>query len=202
MGFITDVTQTIPTTGVFVDGVPSGMDNDGGAIMGPIWGGQIFVTPAYVSAIAFGPADDPITVVSGVHNAAVNVAGTWNFSAGSGVIVKATTSLGGVANDAALFGASDSANGDSIHQAVTLRVPLYKTAIRAGDWNDFSGWSSVPTVVYSGGYNVSAGVDNSSTLKSSGTDHAANPSSAKPGALQYDLGQIPVQTGYHPRYLW
>tara|TARA_R110000824_G_scaffold78030_1_gene197090 strand:+ start:4875 stop:5483 length:609 start_codon:yes stop_codon:yes gene_type:complete len=202
MGFITDVTQATPTTGVFVNGIPSGVDNDGGVIMGPIWGGESFSTPPYVSAVAFGPADDPITAVSGVHNAAVNVAGTWNFSAGSGVIVKVTTSLGGVANDAALFGSSDSANGDSIHQAGTIRSRLYKTAIRAGDWNDFSGWSSAPSVVYSGGWDVAASADDSANLKTLATDNAANPTSDFPGNLQYDLGQIPVQTGYHPRYLW
>ena len=202
MGFITDITAATPTTGTFFDGQPSGMDNDGGAIMGPIWGGEVFTTTPYVNAVAFAPADDIITVVSGVHNQVVNAAGTWNFAGGSGVIVKATTYLGGAANNAALFGSSDSANGDSIHQAGTLRVRLYKTAVRAGDWNPYSGWSSAPSVVESGGYNVSAGIDNSATLKASGTDHAANPSSAIPGALQYDLGQVPVQTGYQPRYLW
>tara|TARA_R110000744_G_scaffold200354_1_gene319489 strand:- start:4926 stop:5534 length:609 start_codon:yes stop_codon:yes gene_type:complete len=202
MGFITDITAATPTTGTFFDGQPSGMDNDGGAIMGPIWGGESFSTPPYVSAVAFAPADDIITVVSGVNNVVSNAAGTWNFAGGSGVIVKATTSLGGVANDAALFGASDSANGDSIHQAGTIRSRLYKTAIRAGDWNDFSGWSSAPSVVYSGGWDNAAGIDDSANIAQLATDNAANPTSDFPGNLQYDLGQIPVQTGYHPRYLW
>ena len=46
--------------------------------------------------------------------------------------------------------------GDSIHQAATLRVRsrLYKTAVRAGDWNPYSGWSSAPSVVESGGHNM------------------------------------------------
>ena len=202
MGFITDITAATPTTGTFFDGQPSGMDNDGGAIMGPIWGGESFSTPPYVSAVAFAPADDIITVVSGVNNVVSNAAGTWNFAGGSGVIVKATTYLGGVANNAALFGSSDSANGDSIHQAGTIRSRLYKTAVRAGDWNPYSGWSSAPSVVYSGAWDNAADTDDSSTLKSNATDFAANPIQDEPGLLQYNLGQIPVQTGYKPRYLW
>lgn len=203
MGFITDITNATPTTGTFYNGQPSGMDNDGGSIMGPIWGGEVFTETPYVNAVAFGPADTPITVVSGVGNAVINSAGTWNFAGGSGVIVKATRYLGGVANDSAVFGASDSANGDSIHQSAVVRNRLYKTAVRAGDWNSYTGsWSSAPTVANTGGYDIAGGVDNAPTLKASGTDHAANPSSSEPGELQYDLGQIPVQTGYQPRYLW
>ena len=64
MGFITNITNATPTTGTFYDGQPSGMDNDGGSIMGPIWGGEVFATTPYVNAVAFGPADAPITVLS------------------------------------------------------------------------------------------------------------------------------------------
>lgn len=205
MGFITDITNATPTTGTFYGGQPSGMDNDGGSIMGPIWGGEVFATTPYVNAVAFRAADDIITVVSGVHNAVSNAAGTWNFAGGSGVIVKATTYLGGVANNAAVFGASDSANGDSIHQSVVLRNRLYKTAVRAGNWNEYTGaWSSAPTVADTGGYDIAAGLDNSPTLKASGTDHAANPSSAIPGELTQHQGVLgdPTNLDYKPRYLW
>ena len=197
MSFITNITSSPATTGSYTDGVPTNVDNDHGNIRA---GGNIAETNSF-SSNALGEGNPITTIVSGVNNFQAG-AGTWNQQTQFSDIMKATTTLGGVANNAILFGASDSAAGDSIHQATEISVRLYKTAIRAGDWNDFSGWSSEPAVVVSGGHNISAGVDNSSTLKSSGTDHAANPSSAKPGALQYDLGQIPVQTGYQPRYLW
>jgi hypothetical protein len=198
MGFITNITST-PVTGSYSNGSPSGIDNDHGNIRA---GGSIGETTKF-SSNSLGEGNPIVTVSSGVGNSVINAAGTWNFAGGTGVIVKATTSLGGVANNAALFGASDSANGDSIHQAATLRNRLYKTAVRAGNWNEQTGsWSSAPTVADTGGYNISAGVDNAPTLKASGTDHVANPSSTEPGELQYGLGAIPVQTGYSPRYLW
>ena len=84
-----------------------------------------------------------------------------------------------------------------------MKVRLYKTAIRAGNWNEYSGsWSSTPSVVESGGWDVAAGADDSSDLDGNKTDHAANPTSTEPGELQYDLGGVPVQTGYQPKYLW
>ena len=130
--------------------------------------------------------------------------GVWNQQTQFSDIMKVTTTLGGVANNALLFGASDSAQSDAIHQATTIKVRLYKTAVRAGDWNPLTGWSSEPSVVESGGYNIVAGVDNASTLKSSGTDHAANPSSAIPGELTQHQGVLgePTNLDYKPRYLW
>ena len=61
-----------------------------------------------------------------------------------------------------------------------------------------------PSVVESGGHNISADVENASTLKSSGTDHAANPSSATPGELTQHQGVLgnPSNLDYKPRYLW
>jgi hypothetical protein len=202
MAFITNITTT-PVTGVLVDGVPSGMDNDHGNIRD---GGTIAETTKF-SSNALGEGGLFVTLVSGQSNVIAVAGGTWNFgiwpNLGSGAIVRVTDSLGGVSNNALLGGGSDSSNGDSIHQATRAKVRLYKTAVRAGDWNEYTGaWASTPSVVYSGGWNNAANVENGATLKASGTDHAANPSSAKPGALQYDLGQIPVQTGYQPRYLW
>jgi hypothetical protein len=196
MSFITNITSSPATTGSYTDGYPTNVDNDHGNIRA---GGAI-VDDSF-SSNALGEGNTITTIVSGVDNFQAG-AGTWNQQTQFSDIMKATTTIGGVANNALLFGASDSAAGDAIHQAVTIRVRLYKTAVRAGDWNPFSGWSSAPSVVESGGFNISSDVDNSSTLKSSGTDHAANPSSAIPGALQYDLGQIPVQTAYKPKYLW
>ena len=197
--FITNITST-PVTGVFSGGKPSGIDNDQGNIRA---GGTISESDKF-STNALGEGNPITTIVSGVNNFIAVTAGTWNFEGGSGVIVRATESLGGVANTAVLGGASDSAsNANSPLQATTMRVRLYKTGVRAGDWNEYSGtWSSDPSVVESGVYDIANSADNTSTLKGSGVDHAANPSSAEPGELQYDLGGLPVQTGYQPKYLW
>lgn len=199
MSFITNITSSPATTGSFTDGTPTAMDNDHGNIRA---GGNISET-ALFSSNSLGEGN-PITLISsGVHNKIAVNGGTWNFEDGSGVIVRATTSLGGVANNAALFGSSDSANGDSIHQAAIVRNRLYKTAVRAGYWNELTGtWSVTPTVANTGGYDIAADVDDAPTLKTSATDHAANPSNTEPGELQYGNGQVPVQTGYQPRYLW
>jgi len=197
MSFITNITSSPATTGSFTNGYPTNVDNNHGNLRA---GGTIAETDSF-SSNALGEGNPITTIVSGVDNYQAG-AGTWNQQTQFSNIMKATTTLGGVANNAILFGASDSAAGDSIHQATEISVRLYKTAIRAGDWNDYSGWSSEPAVVVSGGHNISAGVDNSSTLKASGTDSVANPTSDEPGELQYGLGGIPVQTGYQPRYLW
>ena len=198
MSFITNITSSPATTGSYTNGYPTDVDNDQGNIRA---GGSI--ADAGFSSNALGEGNPITTIVSGVNNFQAG-AGTWNQQTQFSDIMKATTTLGGVANNAILFGASDSAAGDSIHQAATLRVRLYKTAVRAGDWNPYSGWSSAPSVVESGGHNISADVENASTLKSSGTDHAANPSSATPGELTQHQGVLgnPSNLDYKPRYLW
>ena len=197
--FITNITST-PVTGVFSGGKPSGIDNDQGNIRA---GGTISESDKF-STNALGEGNPITTIVSGVNNFISVTAGTWNQQTQFQNIVRATTTIAGVSNNAMLGGGSDSANNaNSPLQATTMRVRLYKTGVRAGDWNEYSGtWSSDPSVVESGGYDIAASADNTSTLKGSGVDHAANPSSAEPGELQYDLGGLPVQTGYQPKYLW
>ena len=122
MSFITNITSTPATTGSFTDGTPTAMDNDHGNIRAA---GNISETGLF-SSNSLGEGN-PITLVSsGVHNKIAVNGGTWNFQDGSGVIVRATTSLGGVANNAALFGASDSSNGDSIHQSAVEETDYTK----------------------------------------------------------------------------
>jgi|TARA_R100001163_G_scaffold55355_1_gene42811 hypothetical protein len=198
MSFITNITAGTPVTGAFgPNGVPSGADNNQGVVRG---GGTVpTARQAEFKASSLGDGNPVVTIVSGVNVFAAG-AGTWN--GGTAVIVKATSSLAGISNNAALFGASDSAQGDSIHQAGVVRNRLYKTAVRAGNWNPLSGWSSDPTVANTGAWDIAASADDAPTVKASKTDHAANPTSRTPGALQYDLGQVPVQTGYQPKYLW
>ncbi len=199
MSFITNITST-PVTGSFVDGVPSGMDNDQGNIRAA---GNIGETTKF-SSNSLGEGNPITTIVSGVNNFITVTAGTWNQQTQFNNIVRATTTIAGVSNNALLAGASDSANdANSPLQAATMRVRLYKTGVRAGNWNEYSGtWSSDPAVVESGGWDIGASADDSSDLDGNKTDHAANPTSAEPGELQYVLGQVPVQTGYKPKYLW
>jgi hypothetical protein len=201
MSFITNITSSPATTGSFTDGTPTAMDNDHGNIRAA---GNISETGLF-SSNSLGEGN-PITLVSsGVHNKIAVNGGTWNFQDGSGVIVRATTSLGGVANNAALFGASDSSNGDSIHQSAVVRNRLYKTAVRAGYWNELTGtWSVTPTVANTGGWDIAAGADDSPTLKASKTDFAANPTSDAPGQWAQHQGVLAMPTtgNYKARYLW
>ena len=89
-------------------------------------------------------------------------------------------------------------------QLSVLRSFYYKTSIRAGAWNIFSGvFTPSPVTEYLGGWNISAGVDNSETLRASGTDVAANPTQDAPGRLTYQDGNPdPVNKPYPPRYNW
>ena len=201
--FITDITAAVPTTGAYgSNGQPSGIDNDQGNIRA---GGTISESTKF-SANSLGEGNPITTIVSGVNNFQAGL-GTWNQQSQFSNIVKATTTIGGVSNNALVFGASDSAQGDAIHQAAVVRNRLYKTAVRAGNWNEYTGtWSSDPTVANTGGYDIANGVDLSPTLKTSGVDHAANPSSARPGELTAfsasGTPNAPTNLDYKPRYLW
>ena len=201
--FITDITAAVPTTGAYgSNGQPSGIDNDQGNIRA---GGTISESTKF-SANSLGEGNPITTIVSGVNNFQAGL-GTWNQQSQFSNIVKATTTIGGVSNNALVFGASDSAQGDAIHQAAVVRNRLYKTAVRAGNWNEYTGtWSSDPTVANTGGYDIANGVDLSPTLKTSGVDHAANTSSARPGELTVfsasGTPNAPTNLDYKPRYLW
>ena len=201
--FITDITAAVPTTGAYgSNGQPSGIDNDQGNIRA---GGTISESTKF-SANSLGEGNPITTIVSGVNNFQAGL-GTWNQQSQFSNIVKATTTIGGVSNNALVFGASDSAQGDAIHQAAVVRNRLYKTAVRAGNWNEYTGtWSSDPTVANTGGYDIANGVDLSPTLKASGVDPAANPSSARPGELTAfsasGTPNAPTNLDYKPRYLW
>jgi|TARA_R100000152_G_C6763049_1_gene187416 hypothetical protein len=199
--FITDITAAVPTTGAYgSNGQPSGIDNDQGNIRA---GGTISESTKF-SANSLGEGNPITTIVSGVNNFQAGL-GTWNQQSQFSNIVKATTTIGGVSNNALVFGASDSAQGDAIHQAAVVRNRLYKTAVRAGNWNEYTGtWSSDPTVANTGGYDIANGVDLSPTLKASGVDHAANPSSAIPGELTQHQGRLgePTNLDYKAKYLW
>jgi hypothetical protein len=201
MSFITNITTT-PVTGTYCDGAPCYVDNDGGNVRG---GGTIADSDR-MSSSNFGEGGDFTTVISGAGGATSAMhAGTFNQTAQYANIVRATTTIAGVSNNALLFGSSDSANEPSIKQLAVMRITEYKKAVVANKWNEYSGaWDSgYPVVSTSGAWNIDGSVDNAGTLKASGTDVAANPTSAVPGKLTYNIGNpVPTNDNYNPRYNW
>jgi hypothetical protein len=202
MSFLTDITLSADarSTGVYVDGYPKNVDNDQGNLRA---GGTISESNRFSSS-SLGEGNPIDTISSGVNNQAINAGGTFNNQP-SQVIVKATTTIAGLSNDVAVFGDSNSANGDSIKQLGVVRIVAYKQAIVRNGWNEYSGeWEAgYPVVATSGGWNISYGIDNAATLKASGTDVAANPSSAVPGKLTYLAGNvIPENDNYSAKTNW
>lgn len=182
-----------------VDGRATGTDIDAGSIR---FGGTI-AEPRFQS-VAIGEGNPVITIVSGVDGVDGAVPGAFN--AGDQVIVRVTTDIAGTSNNVLRAGASNSANDSHpINQAETIEVKLYKTAIRNGEWNPVTAaFDTEPlTVAQSGGWNLGAGVDNSTTLSASGTDNAANPTQAVPGELVYRDGDSdPIQDEYKAKNIW
>jgi hypothetical protein len=185
------------------DGFATGTDVDAGSVR---FAGT--VASARFQTVNIGEGNPVITLASGVDyidpaNGTLPVS-SWN--AGDQVIVKVTSDIAGAANNTLLFGASDSANKYQNNQAAVVEVKLYKTAIRNGDWNPTTApWGGTPvSVAQSGAWNVSAGVDNSTTLIASGTDDAANPTQDVPGELvyHYGSGSDPTTDQYEARNLW
>ena len=200
MAFITNITTT-PVTGSFLNGKPSGVDNDQGVLR---YAGNISETAKF-STYTIGEGNPVYTIVSG-YGGAVGANSGGIFNSGLQVIVRAQTQIAGLSNTSLLGGDSNSANdANTPLQLDVLRTYYYKTAIRANYWNEFSGtWeTAVPDNASSGAWNISAGVDNAGTMRASGVDNAANPTSTEPGELVFRDGSAnPVQTGYGPRYLW
>lgn len=183
------------------NGFPTGTDVDAGSIR---HGGTI-ADPRF-SNVSMGEGNPVITVgTTGTTYGIVPANSAGVFNGGDQVIVRVTTDIANVANTTLQAGASNSAQSPSINQAGEIEVKLYKTAIRNGDWNPTTApWGGTPvTVAQSGGWNISAGVDNSVTLIASGTDDAANPTQAVPGELAYmDGDSDPTQDEYEARNLW
>jgi len=178
-----------------VNGLPSGVDNDQGTIRG---GGNVSATSKFsADAVNLGISRS-VTVPSGLSHISSPLA-AGQFNSGDKVIRKVTTDIANVSNSVLLTGASNTANASqSINQMRSYSTHYYKTAVRTGGWHEFSGvFSPAVTVANSGGWNISAGVDQSSTLAASGTDNAANPSASIPGELVYRDGKpLPVQDDY------
>ena len=197
MAFVTNLAGTLKYD-TFVDGAPSGIDNDQGNIRA---GGTIGESDKFSSS-SLGEQQRFVILSSGAGGATiVNGAGTFNQYDQFQDIVKVTTTLFGVANNALLFGNSDSANiSHSINQKAIIRSLDYKTSVVGGNWNSFSGaFSPALSTTIAGGFNVIGGVDQGGTLVPDKTDKAANPSAAEPGHLAYLAASKIPTTGLYAR---
>ena len=202
MAFITRITGVpIPLSGIFgANGLPSGVDNNDGNVRagGTIADGDLF------SSSSLGEGNPITTIISGVGPVEGAVPG--QFNSGVQAIMVAQTNIAGVTSTVLQGGESNSANtAYTPLQLAVLRTYYYKTAVRQGNWNVFNGTFSpaVTNNTVSGAWNISNSVDNSATMRASGTDVAANTTQDAPGRLVFrDGSPNPVQSGYGPRYNW
>ena len=197
MAFITDLTVAVPVTGVYVDGLPSGIDNRQGSIRG---GGTIANTGNF-TATSFGEDNPIVTLVSGINNETAITAGVWN----SGVqVMSLDQTIAGTSSTALQGGASDSANDANTPPFFPIFPggPLNKTYIRAGSWNIYNGtWASTPPISNLGAIRISPFSESPATMV--GWDIAATPTQDIPGRITIRDGSAnPVQTGYGPRNNW
>ena len=202
MAFITNLTNAIGYTGIYgANGLPSGVDNDQGNIKG---GGTIGDTSLFTSSSIAASSGLQVTVVSGVDNTSVLHAGTFNQTSQYQDIVKATTTLAGIANNTLLFGANQLGDINDINQMARVRYLDYKKSVVAGNWNVFSGaFSPALTTTLAGAWNIIGNAEQAGTMITDKTDKAANPSAAEPGHLAYMAGNpIPTTGLYKPRTNW
>jgi hypothetical protein len=184
-------------TGVvsFTNGLPSGVDNDQGSIR---YGGNVQNTDRF-NKTTFGEQSQIITIVSGV-NGVDSVLAAGDFNSGDQVIRRVTGEVAGIPNLLMQSGSSNSANvSPSIKQMTTVNTYMYKTAIRANKWNEYSGsWDSgYPEVLETGIYDITLDRDVASGVNIDNTDVAANPSGEIPGILLYRDGKpLPVVDQY------
>jgi len=209
MAFITNLTNAVGYSGVYVNGQPSGIDNDQGNIRGQGPSGVLAGMDANLwSQNSLGEDDYFTLIASGVGNTGIiapATASTFNNQPGQ-VIVKVTTDLAGVSN---LTQSIRSAAGDSgvisINQEAIIGSLDYKTSVVAGNWNVFSGaFSPALSTTIAGGWNIIGDAEQGGTLVPDKTDKAANPSAEEPGHLAYMAGNLGVpNTGlYSARTTW
>jgi hypothetical protein len=199
MAFITNITTT-PVTGSYgPNGYPLYVDNDHGNIRDA---GTIASTTLWSSS-DLGEGNPIVTIVSGVGPVEGAVPGAFN--SGLQVLVGYTSTIAGVSNTVLQGADTNSANvAYTPLQLAVLRTYYYKQAVRAGNWNIFTGaFSSINNNASSGAWNIDNSVDNASTMRASGVDVAANPTQDAPGRLTYlDGNPNPVNKAYPARYNW
>jgi hypothetical protein len=121
------------------------------------------------------------TVVNGANTDPAN-AGTFAYNNSRPVAMRYTTALAGVANTFLRSGSSAPGTRRVVNKTESVRTRRYATAIRAGNYNLYTGqFSSAPTVA----------------VDSFGTDNAASPTAAVPGSLVYKIGNpVPFSKDY------
>jgi hypothetical protein len=190
-------------TGVvsFVGGLPSGVDNDQGSIR---YGGNVKNTDRF-GKTTFAEESRFITIVSGV-NGVDSVFQDGVFNGGDQVIKRVTDEVAGLPSLLMISGSTNSANASkSINQVTTVNTYMYKTAIRANKWNEYTGaWDSgYPEVRETGVYDLTLDRDVASGVQIDYTDVAANPSGEVPGVLLYRDGKpLPVVDQYKKKTLF
>lgn len=206
MGFVTNLAGTLYYNR-FVDGYPSGVDNDQGNIRGQGPSGTLAGMDENLwSQNSLGEEERLVTISSGVNTNAAIYRGTSIFNNQPGqVIVKYTTKIAGVTDLTQAIRSAGSSGIVSINQEAIIRSLDYKTSVVAGNWNVFSGaFDPALSVTDAGGWNVIGGVDQADDLVGNQTDKAANPSQEEPGHLAYMGGNLGLpKTGtYSSRSVW
>ena len=200
MAFITNITTLPIITGSYTDGTPSYIDNRHGNVRA---GGTVSDSTNWSSS-SVGEGNPVVTIVSGVGGV-VSANQNASINAGTQVINSIQTTIAGISNTVLQGAQSDSANlAFTPIQRDIVRTYYYKTAITNGNWNEFTAsFSSIGNSAVSGVWNISAGVENTATMRASGTDAAANPTQDAPGKITYrDGSPDPVNGSYGARYNW
>lgn len=206
MAFVTNL-EGILKYNTYVNGFPSGVDNDQGNIRGQGPSGALAGVDSNLwSQNSLGEEERFVLISSGVNNTGIiapSTLSTFNNQPGQ-VIVKYTTTIAGVADLTNVVRAGSNTFEMSINQAAVIRSLDYKTSVVAGNWNVFSGaFDPALSVTDAGGWNIIGDVDQSSDLVGDQTDKAANPSQAEPGHLAYMYGNPIAKTGtYSSRSIW
>ena len=103
----------------------------------------------------------------------------------------ASNTIAGESNTVLEGGRSNSANDAfSPLQRTALRTYFRKTAVRAGNWNIFTGAFSSVTNAVSGAWDIAAEADDAADMRAAGTDVAANPTQDSPGQVVF-RGRLP-----------
>ena len=204
MAFITNLTG--PTvTGAYTNGQPSGITNNGGTIHpGGVQSGSITGVEYGSANWSWGVGGDTtiITVPSGINGVTgINEDGPWNYNNPTGIIPTVTTEIAGLPFDGMIGGASNSANSNVDSCTHWSKSPLYKHAVVSGWWSQYRGQFSFMTdeteTSPSGGlWNIST----SDVIAS--CSGQVQDSRYEPGEIVYNMGGLPTQTGYGPRYNW
>jgi len=153
--------------------------NDGGSVLN---GGSTVV----LNNVSLGYSDVGVfgsSVIDGTDTDKSIDAGTFSYENQRPIAKRITTELaGGVSNTTLQSGASQPGLIRSIHKLEVVRTRRLTTAIRAGEWN-----------IYSGTF----GVDPTVAVDTFAEDQAATPSRSVPGELTYKTSApVPVQDDY------